>query len=100
MVVTYVLTFVINQMLIQFYYKCLFPEYFKELDDNPFVTNDGTLIKKSIKNEINKLIKSTKWSEAKIKSSGRMELDYNNLTTFACSLLDTIYELDFIEYDD
>lgn len=88
------------KMLIQFYYKCLFPEYFKELDDNPFVTNEGTLIKKSIKNEINKLIKSTKWSEAKIKSSGRMELDYNNLTTFACSLLDTIYELDFIEYDD
>lgn len=88
------------KILIQFYYKCQFPDYFRKLDDTPFVNIDGTLNKKNIKSEISKLSKSVRWTEAKFKSNTRLKLDYNNLTTFACSLLDAIYELDFIEYDD
>jgi hypothetical protein len=86
--------------LIYFYYKCLFPEYFQQLDELPFVDKHNKLIKKNIKQEISKLSKSERWSEAKLQSAGRLKLDYENLTKFAYSLLDIIYELEFIEYDD
>jgi hypothetical protein len=86
--------------LIYFYYKCQYPDYFSKLDSIPFVDKNGSLIKKNIKKEVSKLTKSVQWTEAKLKASGRQKLDYENLTTFACSLLDFIYELDFIEYDD
>ena len=81
------------------YFQCIFPSCFGP-EDAQLVDNKGKLVAKNIQKAIKNVEKSELWKAASMKWPKKHKLDFSSLPSFACSMLDNIYEMDFYEYAD
>lgn len=87
------------KFLFRIYFQCIFPSCF-ETEEEQFVDSKGKLEAKNIQNAIKNVERSELWKAASMKWPNKHKLDFSSMPSFACSMLDNIYEMDFYEYAD